>query len=681
MLNHRSYQSILPTHNKLLQKRWDSTYYEEHRRRIMSASHMVSTNAPKQHPHVANKLKKQQRESERSEVVQRDNDTLMVHMSAIMEKASYVDHRNDYKHWSLNYEKRVNEMQRIQKENIKMLGRIQSRPANYKVSEWLKDRSEKERLISMITAHPSSHQTKSARPSAVRERNVYSHSCLLPFQIESGSLTTLEPSVSDTVESLEKELEAARIQIDKYRIEKKVISEVKSINKPPILFVLVLEACAILFNQQGDKRDSLWCVGYKALARNYLVRIDRGSIPLSVLKKLQFYIENPKVNEEALKCVSLSIGLVWKWVESVYHYGVLAHKYGILAEEMGIGAIVQQESMAAEPSPVVKEKKEKTFASLELSETDTIESLKIELEIARSEFSNCVLNKYDIVVLKSMAKPPALIKLVLEACGIIFNQKKGVNLWRLGLQSLVQSNAASIDLDNIRLSVLKKLRQYIEEQDITHSRLKQVSTCLVSVWKWVESVYHYGIVAHKYGILAEEMGIGAVVQQESMTAEPSPVVKEKKEKLFASLELSETDTIESLKIELEIARSKFSNCVLNKNDIVVLKSMAKPPALIKLVLEACGILFNQKGVNLWRLGLQSLVQSNAASIDLDNIPLSVLKKLRQYIEEQDITQHTLEKVSLSIVSVWKWVESVYHYGIVAHKLDQLNTNNFSKGTS
>ena len=31
---HRSYQPIQPTHNKLLQKRWDKTYYNEHINRV-----------------------------------------------------------------------------------------------------------------------------------------------------------------------------------------------------------------------------------------------------------------------------------------------------------------------------------------------------------------------------------------------------------------------------------------------------------------------------------------------------------------------------------------------------------------------------------------------------------------------------------------------------------------------
>ncbi len=35
-MNHKSYQPILPCGNKVLQKRWDDAYYEEHKRRVSS---------------------------------------------------------------------------------------------------------------------------------------------------------------------------------------------------------------------------------------------------------------------------------------------------------------------------------------------------------------------------------------------------------------------------------------------------------------------------------------------------------------------------------------------------------------------------------------------------------------------------------------------------------------------
>ena len=618
--------------------------------------------------------------------MQRDNDTLMIHMSGIMEKGSYVDHRNDYKHWSLNYGKRVNEMQRIQKENIKMLGRIQSRPANYKVSEWLKDRDEKERLIGMITAHPTSHQTRSALPSAVKERRVYSHPCLAPLEIENGSLTTLDPSVTDTIESLERELEAAKLDVEKFLIPKSDFSELKSMKKPPVLVILVLEAYAIVFNLKGD---NLWRLAL-SLDHSYLERIDLDSIPLSVLKKLQFYIENPKINEQALKCVSFSIVSVWKWVERVYHYGTVAHKYRILAEEKGIKKPVAEEPAkpAVEYSPaVVKEKEETHFPSLELSKTDTIESLQEDLGIARKKVSNCMIKPQDFTELKSMSNPPAMVKLVMDAYVILFNQK-GDNLWHLAKKCLAQSSALpnSIDLDNIPISVLRKLKIYIEDKNITYSQLRKVCSSIVPVWKWVESVYHYGTVAHKYRILAEEKGIKKPVEEEPLkpTVEySSVVVKEKKETHFPSLELSKTDTIESLEKELGIAKKEVSNLMVNKNEVSEVKSLSNPPTMIKLVMEAYAILHNQKGDNLWHLGVKRLAQHNAASlsIDLDNIPISVLRKLKIYIEEQNITHSHLKKVSMCILTVWKWVESVYHYGVVAYKLDQLSSNSFSKDTS
>ena len=493
-------------------------------------------------------------------------------------------------------------MQIIQKEDIKMLGRIQSRP-------------------------------------------------------------TLDPSVTDTVESLERELEAARTEVDKSVIPKNDICVMKSLSKPPVLVVMVLEAYAILSKQKGK---DLWHLGARSLAQHHLVGIDINSISLSVLKKLQFYIENPKINEDTLRPVFSSIVSVWKWIESVYHYGAVAHKYGIRAEEKGIRTPVQQESITAQPSSVVKEKKEKSFVSLELSETDTIESLEKELAIARNEVGNCLIPKNDIYAVKSMHKPPALVKIVLEAYAILYNQK-GENLWRLGLQALGKHNAASFELDNIPISALKKLRKYIEEQNIDHQELRKVSASIVSVWKWVESVYHYGTVAHKYGIRAEEKGIRTPVQQESITTQPSSVVKEKKEKSFFSLELSETDTIESLEEELAIARNEVGNCLIHKDDISEVKSMPNPPALVIMVLEAYAILSKQKGKNLWHLGVRSLAQHHLVGIDINNISLSVLKKLQFYIESPKINEDTLRPVSCCIVSVWKWIESVYHYGAVAHK--------------
>lgn len=137
-MDHRSYQSIVPTHNKLLQKRWDQQRFSTHRGKVgapvgcgdpipvvngliqvRSASCIVDTRAPKAHMHVQMKMKKQQvvkaeiqrekkssklticclqLEEERLAVIERDNRMLLEKMSHIMRSRGRVDDRNVYEH-------------------------------------------------------------------------------------------------------------------------------------------------------------------------------------------------------------------------------------------------------------------------------------------------------------------------------------------------------------------------------------------------------------------------------------------------------------------------------------------------------------------------------------------------------------------------------------------------------
>ncbi len=58
--SHKAFQPVLPCGNKMLQQKWDATYYKEHRKLIKSAKPMVDTKAPPKRPHMASKKKKQQ---------------------------------------------------------------------------------------------------------------------------------------------------------------------------------------------------------------------------------------------------------------------------------------------------------------------------------------------------------------------------------------------------------------------------------------------------------------------------------------------------------------------------------------------------------------------------------------------------------------------------------------------
>ncbi|XP_033760474.1 uncharacterized protein CFAP97D1-like [Pecten maximus] len=151
---HRSYQSILPTHNKLLQKKWDDTYYNEHRRKVRTAHSMVDTKAPPTYMHLHLKLKKLQLEEERLATIERDNRILLEKMSYVMRTQGRVDNRNNYEYKSLNREKRQRELLRVTKENQNILSRITSREPEYSVQRWNTQWEDNQKFMDNIAHFP-----------------------------------------------------------------------------------------------------------------------------------------------------------------------------------------------------------------------------------------------------------------------------------------------------------------------------------------------------------------------------------------------------------------------------------------------------------------------------------------------------------------------------------------------
>jgi len=151
---HKSYQPILPSHNRLLQKRWDNTYYDEHRSRVRSAKAMVDTKAPQTYVHMHLKLKKLQLEEERMSTIERDNRLLLEKMSQIIRTKGRVDNRNYYQYKSLNHEKRQRELLRVTKENQKILGRITVREPEYSQRRLERDWRKQEQLMDNIARYP-----------------------------------------------------------------------------------------------------------------------------------------------------------------------------------------------------------------------------------------------------------------------------------------------------------------------------------------------------------------------------------------------------------------------------------------------------------------------------------------------------------------------------------------------
>ncbi|ORY38879.1 hypothetical protein BCR33DRAFT_853838 [Rhizoclosmatium globosum] len=105
---------------------------------------------------------------------------------------------------------------------------------------------------------------------------------------------------------------------------------------------------------------------------------------------------------------------------------------------------------------------------------------------------------------------------------------------------------------------------------------------------------------------------------------------------------------------------------LEKKDIAELKVFSKPPDLVLLVLEAICILFKVKPD--WESSKKLLsdpqLMKKMAEYDKDNIPESITKKLRRYIENPIFNPESVEKVSRACKSMCMWVIAMDIYSRV-----------------
>ncbi|CAH8511378.1 unnamed protein product [Dicrocoelium dendriticum] len=121
---------------------------------------------------------------------------------------------------------------------------------------------------------------------------------------------------------------------------------------------------------------------------------------------------------------------------------------------------------------------------------------------------------------------------------------------------------------------------------------------------------------------------------------------------------------------------------LNKNDITEVRAMMRPPEGVRLVIETVCIMKDVKpkkvagdkpGVKVddyWEPG-KTLLQDpgkfldSLLNFDRDNIPDSIISKIKPYIESESFTPAAISKVSKACTSICLWVRAMYKYHHVA----------------
>ncbi|KAL1506667.1 hypothetical protein ABEB36_005991 [Hypothenemus hampei] len=183
---------------------------------------------------------------------------------------------------------------------------------------------------------------------------------------------------------------------------------------------------------------------------------------------------------------------------------------------------------------------------------------------------------------------------------------------------------------------------------------------------------------------AEEMI--AIIAADTIVAEETKEIVEREEEEAIKMTLAtqliaedaQKDLDEAMPALLEAEQSLKS---LNKNDIIEVRSMKRPPAGVVYVIESICIVKNikpnkipglrpgEKILDYWETGRNMLVDpglflASLMNFDKDSITEEMIEKLKKYVEDPDFTPTKIAKVSKACTSFCIWVHAMYKFYFV-----------------
>ncbi|GIZ02364.1 dynein heavy chain 2, axonemal [Caerostris extrusa] len=163
-------------------------------------------------------------------------------------------------------------------------------------------------------------------------------------------------------------------------------------------------------------------------------------------------------------------------------------------------------------------------------------------------------------------------------------------------------------------------------------------------------------------------GLDKIRETQEKFIQEKKVEIEKKEKVCKRIAIAAEEDLNAAMPALDEARKALE--ALNKRDIGEIKSYAKPPVIVEIVLEAVMILRNSEPS--WaeakrQLGSATFLKELYA-YDRDNITDAALNKIGKYIKKPEFQPQTVGKVSVAAKSLCMWVRAMYAYGNIYKKV-------------
>ncbi|XP_022823491.1 dynein heavy chain 1, axonemal-like [Spodoptera litura] len=168
----------------------------------------------------------------------------------------------------------------------------------------------------------------------------------------------------------------------------------------------------------------------------------------------------------------------------------------------------------------------------------------------------------------------------------------------------------------------------------------------------------------------------AIAEEAREKVEKETVMAEKLAAINAAISEDAQRDLEEAMPALRAAEKALQE--LNRNDVVEVKAMKKPPAGVVLVIESLcvvfdikpikepGASFGEKVLNYWKPGSLMLSDPTAfleslIKFDKESITEDMIKKLKRFIQNPDYDPAKILKVSKACQSLCMWVHAMYKF--------------------
>ncbi|XP_049878805.1 dynein axonemal heavy chain 1-like [Pectinophora gossypiella] len=215
------------------------------------------------------------------------------------------------------------------------------------------------------------------------------------------------------------------------------------------------------------------------------------------------------------------------------------------------------------------------------------------------------------------------------------------------------------------------LKTGLDKLDQTEVEVKQLQIELAELKPLMERA------AAETAKVIEQIAIDTAIAEEAR-------VKVEKEQAIASKMAAETTLMaEDAQKDLDEAMPALLAAEkalqeLNRNDVVEVKAMKKPPAGVLLVIESlcvvfdikpvkeAGASFGEKVLNYWKPGSLMLTDPTAfleslMKFDKESITEDMIKKLKRFVTDPNYDPKKILKVSKACMSLCMWVHAMYKF--------------------